>query len=228
MIKRGAFMIYITGDFHGDIDRFKTKTIKSLKKNDYLIICGDFGFIWKDDKKEEKILKWIGKRCFTTLFIDGTHDNIDKISTYPLEEVGGAMAHKISGRLYHLRRGAIHTLDDTRIFAFGGGESDDMDMRKEGETFWKNELPSEEEVAYARDNLKLFDNKVDLIITHQAPSFVELSMDKNPRESYNLLSNLFEDIYKNTNFQKWYFGSYHCDKKIPPRYFAVFKDVLKV
>ena len=38
-------MIYITGDIHGDLSRFKDKRIKKLKKGDTLIVCGDFGFM---------------------------------------------------------------------------------------------------------------------------------------------------------------------------------------
>ena len=40
-------MIYITGDIHGDFSRFKSPLLRKLKKNDALIVCGDFGFIWK-------------------------------------------------------------------------------------------------------------------------------------------------------------------------------------
>lgn len=40
-------MIYITGDTHGDINRFFDGGALDTKltKNDTLIICGDFGFV---------------------------------------------------------------------------------------------------------------------------------------------------------------------------------------
>ena len=50
-------MIYVTGDFHGDIDRFSARDIKRLKRKDYLIILGDFGFVWNGSKEEQKLLK---------------------------------------------------------------------------------------------------------------------------------------------------------------------------
>ena len=42
-------MIYVTGDTHANIDIEKLNTTKfpqqkTLTKDDYLIICGDFGF----------------------------------------------------------------------------------------------------------------------------------------------------------------------------------------
>lgn len=41
-------MIYITGDCHGDYRRFSTQVFpeqKGMSKQDYVIICGDFG-LW--------------------------------------------------------------------------------------------------------------------------------------------------------------------------------------
>ena len=49
-------MIYITGDTHGDwMSRLNTNAFpeqKSMTKQDYVIICGDFG-IWNDAKQEK-------------------------------------------------------------------------------------------------------------------------------------------------------------------------------
>ena len=42
-------MIYITGDTHADFSRFEEDKfpIKTeMTKNDYVIICGDFGGVW--------------------------------------------------------------------------------------------------------------------------------------------------------------------------------------
>ena len=56
-------MIYITGDTHGEMSRFNSKLhmkLSNLKKDDFLIVAGDFGFIWDDpiDKRNEAITKW--------------------------------------------------------------------------------------------------------------------------------------------------------------------------
>lgn len=42
-------MIYITGDTHSDFTRFSTDKFpiqSEMTKNDYVIICGDFGGVW--------------------------------------------------------------------------------------------------------------------------------------------------------------------------------------
>lgn len=50
-------MIYITGDMHGDIDIRKLTNQnfpqqQLMTKDDYLIICGDFGLLWEDSPSE--------------------------------------------------------------------------------------------------------------------------------------------------------------------------------
>ena len=47
-------MIFVTGDTHGEHDIHKLNTIgfpeqKGLTRDDYVIICGDFGVVWNDD-----------------------------------------------------------------------------------------------------------------------------------------------------------------------------------
>jgi len=75
-------MIYITGDTHIpiDIQKLNTKNFPEqyqMSKDDYLIICGDFGGIWNKSAEELYWLKWLNNKSFTTLFIDGNHENFD-------------------------------------------------------------------------------------------------------------------------------------------------------
>lgn len=49
-------MIYVTGDTHANIDIEKLNTTKfpqqkNLTKDDYLIICGDFGLCWDGSRR---------------------------------------------------------------------------------------------------------------------------------------------------------------------------------
>jgi hypothetical protein len=59
-----------------------------MTKADYVIICGDFDGVWAKDEesKEEKYnLDWLNNKPFTTLFVDGNHENIDWLNSYLLE-----------------------------------------------------------------------------------------------------------------------------------------------
>ena len=93
--KKKPYGIYCTGDIHGDLERFEEKKIKRLKKNDILLVCGDFGFIWKGNKKEKRILKRLGKKKYQILFVEGCHENYDLLYSYPLEDfMGGKCSQK--------------------------------------------------------------------------------------------------------------------------------------
>lgn len=50
-------MILITGDIHGSIDisklsNRKNPIFKQMTKEDHVIICGDFGLVWNNDKQD--------------------------------------------------------------------------------------------------------------------------------------------------------------------------------
>lgn len=80
-------MIYITGDCHRDFSRFNTKNFPEqyeMTKEDYVIICGDFGGVWdygKESKEEEHLLDWLDGKPFTTLFVSGNHENFERLGT---------------------------------------------------------------------------------------------------------------------------------------------------
>lgn len=57
-----------------------------MGKEDYVVICGDFGGVWHTDRKsaaespeEAQALDWLENRPFTTLFISGNHENYDRL-----------------------------------------------------------------------------------------------------------------------------------------------------
>lgn len=218
-------MIYVTGDLHGDISRFKAKTFKKLKKNDYLIVCGDFGFVWDGSAKEQKRLKWIGKRKYTVLFVEGTHDNLDLLNAYPTAEWNGGLVHEISGNLRHLCRGQIFTLEDHTIFAFGGGESGDAENRSE--SWIQSELPSPEELATARERLARADHHIDYVITHQCSRSLKSFLAMRDDEA-NVLDTFLDFVRTSCKFKRWFFGSYHINKAIPPHEYAIFDTVTPI
>ena len=54
-MKGDIFMIYCTGDTHGDWTKLSTNIFleqKDLSRDDFVIICGDFG-LWNDNKEEK-------------------------------------------------------------------------------------------------------------------------------------------------------------------------------
>lgn len=220
-------MVYITGDTHGDIKRLSKRELKRLSDNDVLIICGDFGFIWNDSKKEKRILKRLGKRKYTIAFLDGAHENFDLLDQYGVSEWNGGKVQVITGNLLHLMRGQIYEIDGKSIFTFGGGESPDRDMRKEHVTWWRRELPNRQEMIEAAENLKKRDFKVDYIITHEPPSRIRTFMHlKSKSGKTNGLNQMLEEICNSCEFDAWFFGCLHYDKIITANHISMFKKIL--
>lgn len=220
-------MIYVTGDLHADLDRFKSKAMKRVKKGDTLLVCGDFGFVWDGSKKEQKVLKWLGKRPFDILFVEGTHDNLDLLAQYPEEEFKGGRTRRICGNVRQLLRGEIYRIEDDDIFTFGGGESPDMDVRVEGETWWRGELPTIEEIGYARANLEKHGNVVDYIITHSPSTKVRSFLDMDHART-DQLGAFLDEVSRNVRYKHWYFGRDHMDKIIPPLHHSMYQEVLPI
>ena len=220
--------IFITGDTHGSYDMTKLSRRhfqegKTLTKNDYVIICGDFGCVWGGEleKSDKWWQNWLDEQPWTTLWIDGNHENHDLLQTYPVEQWHGGRIHKINNSIYHLMRGEVFTINDKTIFTFGGGYSTDRAYRKEGVSWWKGELPTHEEVNYALQSLEKYNNHVDIILTHDAPRDIKEYLGFYNLCDMSVYGEEYEDIHstlyffkKNIVFQDWYLGHYHIDKDI--------------
>lgn len=218
-------MIYVTGDTHGDFTRLQERAVKRLKREDLLIICGDFGFVWDGSAAEQRLLQKIGKMRCTILFLDGTHDNLPLIQSYPQEAWSGGLVHRISGNLLHAVRGCVYTVQGHTLFTLGGGVSDDLDQRVEGESWWPQELPSQEELAFAAQNLAAHDHRVDYIFTHQPSADVGAFLTGS-HPTLTPMDLFLNALPQTCAFTHWYFGQLHRDKSIPPRHTAVFRQVL--
>ena len=100
-------MVYLTGDTHGDLDRFRHGRLRWLGKRDIVVVLGDFGFVWDGGAEEQKKLDWLRKRPYTLLFLDGSHENYDLLAQYPTVELFGGKVQALGGNLYHVCRGSV-------------------------------------------------------------------------------------------------------------------------
>ena len=223
-------MVYITGDMHGDESRLYDKEWRKLKKGDTLIVCGDFGYLWAGGKNEREYIKYLGTRRFTVAFLDGTHDNLDKISSARTTFWKGGMVHRISDNLLHLMRGQVFEIEGHKIFTFGGGESTDKDMRLPNNLWWRDEMPTPDEMTNAAKTLDELNCKVDYIVTHEPPSLVKSAMllRKGLPEGVNKLNGFFEEIDEACDYKHWYFGAMHEDRLVTPKHTCTFKKIIPI
>lgn len=226
-------MIYFCGDTHLDIDIQKLNKRSfpeqgGLTKNDYVIVCGDFGllFNYKDTGKsvpsnpndtcwsEDELYwyNWYNEKNFTTLWIDGNHESFSRLETYPVTEWNGGKVQKISDSIIHLMRGQVYTIDGKTIFTMGGAASIDrgpfvnryeQDINK---IWWPQENITDNDMAEAWKNLDLVDNKVDYIVTHDVPQDVHMRMGFYSNDS-NCIK--LQQIKETVTYNTWFAGHYH-------------------
>lgn len=205
-------MIYVTGDTHRKIDnRFSEKPLTKLTEKDYLIILGDFGGVWYDDESDNLFLSYFEKQKYTTLFIDGNHENHKKLNDFPVEVWNNGKIHKIKNNIFHLMRGQIFNIDGYKIFTFGGAYSIDKHMRTEFIDWWKEEEGNYEEMNEAFDNLEKENNQVDFILTHAGPAnklknffnYFGMKFTSSSTEKF------LDEINNKVKFQHWFCGHYH-------------------
>lgn len=209
--------LFCVGDTHGAIDfqkliDFKDKFGSELTKNDYLMIAGDFGIIWEKEPDAEEIalLDWLDMAPWTTLFIDGNHENHPRLNSFPETVICGGRAHQISKTVYHIMRGEVIEIEDLTLLCMGGADSHDKQWRTPGESWWKEERITEADIQNARDNLERYNFCVDFVISHSLPQSIHRRIYPymKPTRSCHLLDDIFWDVDIN---KSWISGHYHDD-----------------
>lgn len=244
--------IFLTGDTHIPIDIHKLsnsvfKEGKELTKDDYIIILGDFGLLWNSketgksiesnsedtfwDNEELYWKKWLEDKPWTTLFIDGNHENMDRLNSYPVSEWNGGKVHKISDSIIHLMRGQVFTINDKKFFTFGGAMSTDRgtfigtEERDRGVIWWDAELTNQTEIDEALVNLEKNDFKVDYILTHCLP--IEM-LSRLGFNSYDITSSFLGEVKYKTDYKEWYCGHYHIDRQIGERITILYDTIIEL
>lgn len=246
-------MIFATGDTHGNFLRFSTEHFseqKQMSRDDYVIICGDFGGVWNDSAEERYWLDWLDKKPFTTLWVDGNHENYDMLKEISVEEWHGGKVQRIRPNILHLMRGQLYDIDGYTFFTMGGARSHDIkdgilgpespdfktslrlmkarnaSFRILHQTWWPEELPSDEEYQTAREALERVNWEVDYVITHCGPT--EIAKRIVPESEPDHLTDFLDLINKRLKFHYWLFGHYHGNQVIDDKYVLLWEQIVQV
>jgi hypothetical protein len=232
-------MIFVCGDTHMFLDTEKLESYmweegQTLTKDDYLIVLGDFGLIWysKGDPEEKELTEWYNQYPWTTLFIDGNHENFDRLFSDEFKEIEmfGNKVKQISDSIFHLQRGRIYTIQNKTFFTFGGGESIDRNARTPHISWWPQEIPNYYEIDNGIEHLNQYNRKVDFILTHTCSneSFAKINerFDFSYKEnSEKSLRDFFFWIEKRVSFNQWHFGHFHDDFKLDNQHFLHYNNL---
>lgn len=214
-------MIYFTGDLHGewDISKLNNDKTKFIKKDDFVIVSGDFGLVWnyKSEKECKHWRNWLDEKLFITLFVPGNHENYERLLSdeFPEVEMFGGIVKQISKKIFMLQTGHIYTIQGKKIFAFGGAESVDKLSRKIGISWWHQEIPSTTEFFSGLKRLEENENEVDIVITHATHldcfnKALHLMPSIGEKES-DPVSVMLQEIKNVIKYKLWVCGHYHLN-----------------
>lgn len=247
-------MIYATGDTHGDFQRFQPENFPEqaqMTREDFMIICGDFGGVWDGGKRDARKLDWLESLPFTTLFVSGNHENFDRLAKYPVEEWNGGRIQRVRPHVIHLMRGQVFSLQGRSFFTMGGASSHDIEdgilnphdpsfeeqywelrsmharFRVNHYSWWKEELPSEREYEEARQTLERVRWQVDHVVTHCAPSSVADILGDGTYE-HDRLTDFLEEVREKAQFRSWLFGHYHDNRIVNGRFALLWEQMVRV
>lgn len=222
-----------------------------MTKEDFVIICGDFGGVWSGKKEEGEKLDWLDARPFTTLFVDGNHENYDLLAAYPMEQRHGGKVRFLRPSVIHLMRGQVFDLCGKRVFTMGGASSHDIQagilepdapdfgeryrelwqsgalFRVDHHSWWAEELPDNRGYEEAERNLDAYDRRVDFIISHCCPSSIEDAMGGGMYQHDNLID-FFDTLKDSYRCQYWFFGHYHENRVIERKYILLYEQIIQV
>ena len=231
-------MIYIHGDTHRELFRFCGAHMpgeSTWTDQDYLIITGDFGFVFTgedQDEEERLMLDALARRPYTILFVDGNHEGFPFLSAYPQQVRFGAPVRKIRDNIFWLQRGYIYTIEGNTFFVMGGAYSMDKAYRQKyfevcGQRIWfEEELPTKEEYHRAIANLQQANMTVDYVLTHTAPRTIIPRIINAPPDPHDgELTGFLDWIYHEATFRKWYFGHFHVDEQINDQMIACLNKI---
>ena len=254
-------MIFVSGDIHGNPVRFSTdnfyeqKEFSGIKEDNTVIVLGDFGLVWNhngESSNEKWWLDWLEEKPFTVCFVDGNHENFDRLYQYPVEEWNGGKVHKIRDNVIHLMRGQVFEIEGNKFFTFGGASShdisagilevDDPDFKKKRKeldknpyalyrinhvSWWKEELPSKDEFREGIENLKKHDWKVDYILTH-SPSASVIALLGQGLYEQDILTEYLEEIRIKTEYKRMFSGHMHINRAINEKDILLYEQIIRI
>lgn len=245
-------MIWSTGDCHGNFQRFGMKHFpeqREMTRDDCIIVCGDFGY-WADTPEENYWLNWLEDKPFTTLWVDGNHENFDRLNQLPVHDWHGGKVHYIRPHVIHLMRGQLYDIAGYTFFTMGGAQSHDIqdgildpeapgfekkywfkrrmrqNFRVKGVSWWSEELPSDEEYLTALETLERARWRVDYVITHCAPTSIAYLIDRDYQP--DVLTDFLETVNQRLDFHYWLCGHYHDNRKLTEKHILLREQIVRV
>ena len=219
-------MVYITGDIHGSLepiydlfDRF------SPSENDIVVILGDVGINYTGTLQDIGMKRAMSRLRSTFFCIHGNHENRPQnIASYKEKEWNGGrvMYEDDFPSILFPIDGEIFELEGKKCIVIGGAYSVDKLYRlRYGYKWWPDEQPLPEIKEYVENQLAK--REINVVFSHTCPSKyiptecflsgIDQSKVDNSTEEW------LDTIEDKLEYEAWYLGHWHTDKRIDKMYF---------
>lgn len=231
---------FITGDKHRHFGQVK-KFCKDMntRRKDVLIILGDAGFNYYDDKRDDELKKEISALNITLFCLHGNKENRPQnVGTYGFRDFcGGKVYYEPKyPNIYFAIDGQIYTFEGKKYMVVGGAHSVDKLYCLEHNTpFWYDEMPDDTVKKTVEQRLQKEGNRIYGMMTHTCPiGYLPNEMFMSTRQNAKIKrkprrirpAKLFKpdidrsteiwlgELEKKLDYQVWFCGHYHIDKQI--------------
>ncbi|MDR2571308.1 MAG: metallophosphoesterase [Oscillospiraceae bacterium] len=214
-------MYFITGDTHRDFDRIEELLYYTESDDDVLIILGDVGINYQGYAADYALKQELSELPITLFCIYGNHEmRPENINTYETKEWNNGIVYwePEFPNLLFAKDGEIYELDGLRCVVIGGANSIDKHLRVRGVSWWEDEQPSPEIMAYVEEQLEAENWKVDVVLSHTCPysCMPKGALIKFPEEIKHMVDSTTEKwldkIESKLSFSRWYCGHFHTDE----------------
>ena len=217
-------MYYISGDIHGCVEEVISFCERNkLSSDDTIILLGDVGLNYfgneNGDRKRKMALNVCGAKI---LCIHGNHEmRPETISTYRKDEQYGGIVYVEDDfpNVAFAIDGNIYNFNGITAIAIGGAYSVDKYYRLAHNLQWfSDEQPSDDIKQKVESTLNDFGWKIELVLSHTCPAkyiptecFLPMIDQRTVDNSTEKWLDVIEDKLQ---YDKWYCGHWHIDKKI--------------
>ena len=231
---------FITGDKHRHFAKVKEFCREmNTRRKDVLIVLGDAGFNFYDDKRDDELKQEISQLNITLFCLHGNKENRPQnVGTYGIRSFcdGKVYYEPKYPNIYFAIDGEIYTFEGKKYMVVGGAHSvDKIRCLEEGTPFWFDETPDDTIKEKVELGLQSQDNRIFGMMTHTCPiDYLPTEMFMSTRQNANIKRNprkakskkLFmpdidrsteiwlSEIEKKIDYKVWFCGHYHIDKQI--------------
>lgn len=169
--------ILVAGDVHGNSAWMHTLCDMAQQHGcDAILQLGDFGF-WPKDPEVGRFIDGVSRDAtragVTVYWIDGNHE--DHAALRAIRPAADGFVD-IGEHCQHIPRGLRWRWQSVRFGGLGGAFSIDWRDRTPGETWWPQEVTTEGDVE------ALGADRLDVLVTHEAPAGIPLAHYRLPVE----------------------------------------------